>query len=329
MTEGNRRCCANGRTGHAQAAAAESGAGLSGIVPSITPISRRWSPPIGGAFMMGSNDRRFPDDGGGPVRQVTITAFAIACHAVSNLQFGDFVRATGYSTDAERYGWSFVFASFLSEENKRQIGSRAAETPWWIPVPHAYWAQPEGPPSTILDRLDHPVVHVSWNDASAYCRWSGTRLPTEAEWEMAARGGLDQATFPWGDELTPDGGHRCNIWQGIFPDHNTTDDGYFGTAPVHAYKPNGYGLYNVAGNVWEWCEDYFSPAYHRVTSVENPLQSRPSPNRSLRGGSFLCHESYCNRYRVAARNSNTPDSSTSNIGFRVVRTNDEEARKAS
>ena len=114
-------------------------------------------------------------------------------------------------------------------------------TPWWVPVPHAYWAQPEGPPSTILDRLDHPVVHVSWNDASAYCQWSGTRLPTEAEWEMAARGGLKQAVYPWGDELTPAGEHRCNIWQGDFPDHNTANDGYAGTAPVHAFPANGYG----------------------------------------------------------------------------------------
>ena len=133
----------------------------------------------------------------------------------------------------------------LPDDLKREIGSRVADTPWWVPVPHAYWAQPEGPPSTILDRLDHPVVHVSWNDASAYCQWSGTRLPTEAEWEMAARGGLKQAIYPWGDELTPAGEHRCNIWQGDFPDHNTADDGYAGTAPVHAFPANGYGLHNV------------------------------------------------------------------------------------
>jgi formylglycine-generating enzyme required for sulfatase activity len=136
---------------------------------------------------------------------------------------------------------------------------------------------------------------------------------------MAARGGLDQAKYAWGDELQPEGEHRCNIWQGEFPERNTIDDGYLGTAPVHAFKPNGYGLHNVAGNVWEWCEDYFSPLYHAKTSVRNPLNAEPAPNRSLRGGSFLCHESYCNRYRVAARGSNTPDSAASNIGFRVVR----------
>ena len=268
---------------------------------------------------MGSDDTRFPDDSEGPVREVAVSEFAIACFAVSNLQFGDFVRTTGYTTDAERYGWSFVFAGSLPDDFKREIGSRVAETPWWVPVPHAYWAQPEGPQSTILDRLDHPVVHVSWNDASAYCQWSATRLPTEAEWEIAARGGLKQAIYPWGDELTPAGEHCCNIWQGNFPDHNTADDGYAGTAPVHAFPANGYGLHNAAGNVWEWCADYFSPRYHRITAARDPLQSNPLPNRSLRGGSFLCNESYCNRYRVAARSSNAPDSSSSNIGFRVVK----------
>lgn len=316
MTEAKLLCCAQSRDADP---ASSSVLDRASIEPIRSNIVRRWSPTIGGSFVMGSDDARFPDDGEGPVRRATVSAFEIACHTVSNLQFGDFVRATGYTTDAEHYGWSFVFAGLLPQEIKLQIGSRSAETPWWIPVPRAYWAQPEGPHSTILDRLDHPVVHVSWNDAMAYCQWSGTRLPTEAEWEIAGRGGLEQANYPWGDELTPMGEHRCNIWQGHFPDLNSIEDGYAGTAPVHAFKPNGFGLHNMAGNVWEWCADYFSPRYCDLTNEVDPFQAQVTPNRSLRGGSFLCHASYCDRYRVAARSSNTPESAASNIGFRVVR----------
>jgi sulfatase modifying factor 1 len=319
MTDGAPHCCASGHTRDVATTQAEAVVSLERVEPSRTSIARRWSRPLGGFFIMGSDDRRFPGDGEGHARHVMLCEFSVACHAVSNLQFGDFVRATGYVTDAERYGWSFVFEGLLPGATRHAIRSRVPDTPWWVLVPHTYWAQPEGPPSTILDRLDHPVVHVSWNDARAYCKWSGTRLPTEAEWEMAARGGLEQAIYPWGDELMPGGEHRCNIWQGHFPDLNTAEDGYIGTAPVHTFKSNEYGLHNMAGNVWEWCADYFSPGYHRNTAANDPLQSEPTANRSLRGGSFLCHESYCNRYRVAARSSNTPDSSSSNIGFRVVR----------
>jgi len=269
---------------------------------------------------MGSDDlARYPEDGEGPSRLVRLSAFAIAAYTVTNAQFGEFIRSTGYQTDAERYNWSFVFKDLVGADTRQSVRRVPLETPWWLPIARAYWAQPEGLNSTVLDRLDHPVVHVSWNDAQAYCRWSGSRLPSEAEWEFAARGGLEQNTYPWGNELTPEGEHRCNIWQGRFPIQNTAEDGYCGTAPIHAYKPNGYGLYNVAGNVWEWCEDYFSAGYHQETSVNNPICNRISENRSVRGGSFLCHQSYCNRYRVAARTGNTPNTSSSNIGFRVVR----------
>lgn len=256
----------------------------------------------GGRFLMGTDDPDgFPADGEGPVRETEIAPFRIAPTAVTNAQFATFVKATGHVTEAEHFGFSFVFAGLLPDELAASSQPVAA-VPWWRAVPGATWRLPEGPGSSFATRQNHPVVHVSWNDAQAYCAWSGTRLPTETEWEYAARGGLEQQRYPWGDELKPGGRHMCNIWQGEFPMHNTGEDGYLGTAPVTSYRPNGYGLYNVVGNVWEWCEDWFTPDGARV----------------MRGGSYLCHDSYCNRYRVAARSSNTPDSSTGNIGFRVA-----------
>ncbi|MDH3377366.1 MAG: formylglycine-generating enzyme family protein, partial [Gammaproteobacteria bacterium] len=260
----------------------------------------------------------FPSDGEGPQRRVTCSAFHMSLYTVSNVEFRRFVDATDYKTDAQRYGWSFVFRLFVAEENGIEPIDVPPDVPWWVPVNGAYWAQPEGPASNIRDRMDHPVTHVSWFDAKAYCHWSGTRLPTEAEWEYAARGGLEGKRYAWGDTLEVNGHHKCNLWQGQFPDINTAEDGYIGTAPVDAFEPNGFGLYNVCGNVWEWCEDWFSPNYHRVTKPRNPIYMIPTGNRSMRGGSFLCHDSYCNRYRVAARSSNTPDSSTSHCSFRVA-----------
>jgi formylglycine-generating enzyme required for sulfatase activity len=257
----------------------------------------------GGTFRMGTDDASgFPADGEGPVREVMVEPFAIDAHCVSNTRFAAFVDATGYRTEAERFGWSYVFGGFLSG-SLRRTSPRVPETPWWCGVSGASWRQPEGPGSDLTDRADHPVVHVTWNDARAFCRWAEARLPTESEWEYAARGGLDQARYPWGDELTPGGEHRCNIWQGRFPTHNTAEDGYRGTAPVDTFLPNGFGLYNVAGNVWEWCADRWSDG---------------DDARVMRGGSYLCHESYCNRYRVAARTRNTADSSTGNLGFRCA-----------
>jgi formylglycine-generating enzyme required for sulfatase activity len=166
-------------------------------------------------------------------------------------------------------------------------------------------------------------VHVSWNDAQAYCSWKGKRLPTEAEWERAARGGREGLRFPWGDDAVPDGRHRCNVWQGTFPTENTVEDGWLGTAPVDAFPPNDYGLYNVVGNVWEWCEDWFDATWHVAAPRDDPKGPPSGTSRVMRGGSYLCHPSYCYRFRVAARSSNTPDSSTGNLGFRCARDADE------
>jgi formylglycine-generating enzyme required for sulfatase activity len=274
----------------------------------------------GGTFLMGTDYAEgFPADGEGPVRAVTVGALSIDRVPVTNALFRQFIQETGYCTDAERFGWSFVFWSHIPRERYRQlVEDTVAAAPWWCKVPGARWNQPEGPGSNINTREDHPVVHVSWNDALAFTRWSGQRLPTEAEWEYAARGGLEQKLYPWGDKLRPDGEHRCNIWQGDFPNHDTADDGYAGTCPVDAFPPNGYGLCSVTGNTWEWCADWFSAEFDKTGPRGNPTGPPEGAARVMKGGSFLCHKSYCNRYRVAARISNTPDSSASNIGFRCA-----------
>ena len=270
-------------------------------------------------FLMGTDSGEgFLGDGEGPQRKVTCSSFRISKYSVTNSDFRHFIDETAYMTVAEKTGWSFVFHAFVHEELKREAVNVPTDIPWWIQVKGACWSQPEGPGSNIDDRLDHPVTHISWFDAKAYCYWSGTRLPTEAEWECAARGGLDGKRYAWGDDLMVERRHRCNLWQGQFPDINTEEDGYAGAAPVTAYEPNGYGLYNVCGNAWEWCEDWFSPNYHRITKCHDPIYMIPTGRRSMRGGSFLCHDSYCNRYRVAARTSNTPDSTTNHCGFRVA-----------
>ncbi len=272
----------------------------------------------GGTFTMGTDDNiGYPADGEGPAREVRVAPFHMDIHAVSNERFAAFVEDTGYETEAERFGWTFVFHHFVPEDI-RETGLRVQNAPWWVQVHGAYWRRPEGPDSDLSGRMDHPAVHISWNDAVAYCDWAGKRLPTEAEFEYAARGGREQTLYPWGDELTPDGEHRCNIWQGRFPVENTAEDGYAGTAPVDAFPPNGFGLYNMAGNVWEWCADWFSPDYHVDGPRDNPSGPPNGAAKVMRGGSYLCHASYCHRYRLSARSSNTPDSSTGNLGFRCA-----------
>src|SRR5699024_4340532 len=246
-----------------------------------------------GTFVMGDHfDEGYPADGELPLHEVRLSPFRMDESAVTNAQFATFCKATGYVTDAEQLGVSPVF--HLAVEASR---------------------------SDVLHALDA----VPWNDAVAYCDWADARLPTEAEWEYAARGGLSGARFPWGDELTPRGRWNLNVWQGRFPDHNTLDDGHLATAPVRSYRPNGYGLHEMVGNVWEWCHDVFDPAYYRSSPAKDPRGPRPTEDppdhrwRTMRGGSYLCHDSYCYRYRVAARSANTEQSATANLGFRCAR----------
>jgi formylglycine-generating enzyme len=272
----------------------------------------------GGEVTMGTNgEYGYPLDGEGPAHEVELSPFTISRFAVTNEQFAAFVAATGHRTEAERYGASFVFVGFLPDDAGPSRAVAAA--PWWREVEGAGWAHPAGPASSWERRPDHPVVHVSWQDALAFCAWSGTRLPTEAEWEYAARGGLAGARFPWGDDLEPGGEHRMNVFQGTFPFENTCADGYAGTAPVGEFPANGHGLHNVTGNVWEWTADRFDRNYYAESPRTDPSGGDGEGPVVMRGGSYLCHASYCNRYRVDARSATAPDGSTGNLGFRLAR----------
>lgn len=270
---------------------------------------------------MGANDGEgYPEDGEGPPRIVRLSPFSITRAPITNAEFSAFVADTDHVTEAEVAGCSFVFHLLLTASAKREVTVVPADTPWWYSVCGACWHRPEGPGSDLADRMTHPVTHVSWNDAIAYAAWAGALLPTEAQWEYAARGGREGARFPWGNELEPNGRHACNVWQGRFPGLNTAADGYVGTSPVGQFPRNDFGLEDMIGNVWEWCRDAFSVAFHTSTEMTDPLCDEENGERSLRGGSFLCHASYCARYRNAARSRNAPNASSSNIGFRLVAT---------
>lgn len=313
--------------------------------PTTAPAGMVWVP--GGQFTMGSDtpDAR-PDER--PLHPVKVSPFWMDATDVTNAQFRKFVEATHYVTTAERKpDW---------EEMKKQLPPGTPKPPdeqlvaasivfhapagpvplndisqWWAWVPGADWRHPEGPNSNIDGKDDYPVVQVSWDDAAAYAKWAGKRLPTEAEWEFAARGGLEGKKYLWGDDDPTDTGPaHCNIWQGEFPYHNTGHDGYLASSPVHAFPPNGYGLYDMAGNVWQWTADWYradtyatEAAQGTVTNPTGPPTSLDpdepyTPKRVTRGGSFLCHASYCSSYRVAARMKTSPDSATNHTGFRCV-----------
>ena len=278
----------------------------------------------GGTFTMGTNDPGYVNEGDGesPARAVTIKPFWISKTTITNRQFKQFIDATGYKTEADLFGWGFVFGALLSPKQLRSSGTHPVPgLTWWYKVDRANWLRPEGQGSTIKKRWDHPAVHISWLDAMNFCRWKGWRLPTEAEWEYAAKAGAEDQQWNWGSELEPNGKHAMNVWQGDFPQQNTEADGFLGTAPAKHYKPNKFGLFNVTGNVWEWVYDWFSPDYHLGSSysAENPIGPITGHNKVMKGGSFLCHHSYCNRYRLPARTANTPDSAASNNSFRVVK----------
>lgn len=279
-------------------------------------LSAKACPIPGGTALVGCGAEIILGDGEAPMRRVKVKPFRMGATTVTNAEFAAFVDATGYVTEAERIGWSFVFWAQVPEH----VGPTQAlvEAEWWRRVDGANWRDINGP-GTEADAWDpeHPAVQISWSDARAYCTWAGGRLPSEAEWEHAARGGLGDVRFPWGDAEPDDTEHLpCNIWQGRFPERNTAADGYATTAPARSFAANGYGLYNLVGNVWEWTADPF-----RVKSLKKEVRARMAAMQGYKlskGGSFLCHKSYCYRYRIAARSGTSPDSATTHQGFRVV-----------
>lgn len=253
----------------------------------------------GGSFQMGSDDG-LPYES--PVHLVELDAFLIDEHEVTVAEFAEFVKTTNYKTEAEKFGWSGVF-DFEKGEWKRVDG--------------ANWRNPDSGNLTVKE--NEPVTQISWNDAKEFAKWAGKRLPSEAEFEFAARGGLDRKKYAWGDELRPNEKPVANWWQGKFPDKNTVEDGFLSRAPVKSFAPNGYGLYDMTGNVWEWTEDWFNEDYYRNSPKKNPKGAENGEEKVIRGGSFLCAENHCSNYRVAGRSHSTPDSGLNNLGFRCVK----------
>jgi sulfatase modifying factor 1 len=289
--------------------------------PPVAPPGMAWIP--GGAFRMGSEDF-YPEER--PVREAVVEGFWIDEHPVTVAGFRRFAKATGYVTVAERP----LEQALYPEADPAQLtpGSlvfRPTRGPvplddyraWWEFVPGACWRWPEGAGSDTYTRARHPVVHIAHEDALAYARWAGRALPTEAEWERAARGGLDGATFAWGDDPLPGGRHMANTWQGEFPWQDLRHDGFAGTSPVGAFPANGYGLSDVCGNVWEWTADDY-PVEHAHGACCAPAPEDRFPRMVIKGGSHLCAPSYCLRYRPAARQAQAVESSTSHLGFRCV-----------
>ncbi|GGF34704.1 formylglycine-generating enzyme family protein [Williamsia phyllosphaerae] len=280
-------------------------------------------PIAGGTFVMGdAHGDGLRADGELPLHTVEVSGFVIDETTVTTNDFAVFVDATGYRTSAERAGTSAVFGALVADDST--VVGRAPTAPWWVEMRGADWAHPEGPASDTATRVDHPVVHVSFVDAQAYCEWAGRSLPSEAQWEYAARGGLHGARFPWGDELVDvSGARRCaiyapEVWGAAFPAEQGTGVGVVPTTSVRSFAPNGFGLWQTVGNVWEWCADRYDPRYYRHSPRLDPTGPDRGASRVLRGGSYLCDDSYCSRYRVSARSHNTIESSSGNTGFRTV-----------
>ncbi|KAK3742480.1 hypothetical protein QZH41_016467 [Actinostola sp. cb2023] len=271
----------------------------------------------GGTFTMGTDRPFIVMDGEEPARKVQVRQFYMDAYEVSNAEFELFVNQSDYVTEAEKFGDSFVLVSRVSKDLQNDIHQAVAAAPWWVPVKGAYWRNPEGPDTNIKDRMDHPALHISWNDAVAFCKWANKRLPTEAEFEYALKGGSDDTLYYWGNELKKDGKFMANLWQGKFPTENTAADGYEGTCPITAFPPNGYGLYNMVGNAWEWTADWWG-IRHSKDFQDNPTGPPGGQDKVKKGGSYMCHKSYCYRYRSASRSQNSPDTTASNLGFRCA-----------